>query len=300
MRNVPPERAQNNLRFEEWMNTSAGFWEPLSRMWSGFSSEANDGPHVHGKWDKKEDRHLSGTEAETWGEQAESITENDVAKTLFMIGLFKPDEMSKMFQEGWNHLIKQQRPNTEVMEEDESRQLEELNPSTFARWLDEYEDSLQKFLNIPKIGLTRLYQEKMAQAFDKFNLFNVNMAEFLYLLCVPIKKAFKDMQEEVIDLSQKGTLPKDGNDYYKTWLNKLEAYYGTLFQSTQYTTVLGKTLSAMGEFLAKRDEIFRDALKVLPIPTQKEVESLHKEIYHLKKRLNKFEKNRGLEKNGNK
>ena len=46
----------------------------------------------------------------------------------------------------------------------------------------------------------------------------------------------------------------------------------------------------MAEFKAKRDEIIQDFLSDLPIPSDKEMNELYKEIYRLKKRVRDLEK----------
>ena len=64
----------------------------------------------------------------------------------------------------------------------------------------------------------------------------------------------------------------------------------TLFQSSEYTQSLNKTLNAMSEFSAVKKEILQDFLNMLPVPTHKEMDELYKEIYLLKKRIKELEK----------
>jgi polyhydroxyalkanoate synthesis regulator phasin len=65
----------------------------------------------------------------------------------------------------------------------------------------------------------------------------------------------------------------------------------TLFQSSEYTKTLNKTLHSMSEFSEAKKELLQDTLLyMLPVPTQKEMDELYKEIYLLKKRIKELEK----------
>ena len=64
----------------------------------------------------------------------------------------------------------------------------------------------------------------------------------------------------------------------------------TLFQSPEYVQTMGKTLDAMSEFSAVKNDLMADMLNILPISTQKDMDDLYKEIYLLKKRIKALEK----------
>jgi polyhydroxyalkanoate synthesis regulator phasin len=64
----------------------------------------------------------------------------------------------------------------------------------------------------------------------------------------------------------------------------------TLYKSPEYLSVMGKTLTALEEFLMARETITQDVLKGLAVPTQKDLDELYREIYILKKKIRKIEK----------
>ena len=64
----------------------------------------------------------------------------------------------------------------------------------------------------------------------------------------------------------------------------------TLFKSKDYTSTLRKTLNAMGDYMIARHEFFQDMLQTLPVPTDRDMDDLYKEIYELKKKLKRIEK----------
>ena len=101
------------------------------------------------------------------------------------------------------------------------------------------------------------------------------------------------MQDELARMADQGKLPESSKDYYRMWIKVLEGHYMTLFKSPGYTHTLGKTLDAMSAFMVARKEILEDALQALPVPTQKEMDELYREIYLLKKRVKELEKKNG-------
>jgi hypothetical protein len=116
------------------------------------------------------------------------------------------------------------------------------------------------------------------------------MAEFLYLLYLPIEKSFKVMEEKVEELAQKQTLPENSQDYYRMWIKTLEGHYMTLFKSTEYTQAMSKTINAMEDYTVARHEIVQDYLQMFPVPTNEDMDELYKEIYELKKKVKALEK----------
>ena len=149
---------------------------------------------------------------------------------------------------------------------------------------------LKQFFNIPQLGLTRFYQENINQATDKFNQFQGSLCEFLHLLYLPVERSIKVMQDELTALAQKEPLPEDAKFYYNKWVKTLEGHYMTLFQSSEYMQCLGKTIDSLNHYVSARQSVLEDALKVLPVPTNTDMDDLSKEIYELKRRVRALEK----------
>jgi polyhydroxyalkanoate synthesis regulator phasin len=74
------------------------------------------------------------------------------------------------------------------------------------------------------------------------------------------------------------------------WIKVVEGHYMTLFQSSQYIDTMAKTLDAMNQFLAARDAVLEDVLKLLPVSTHRDMDEINREIYQLKKRIRTLEK----------
>jgi polyhydroxyalkanoate synthesis regulator phasin len=105
-----------------------------------------------------------------------------------------------------------------------------------------------------------------------------------------MEKSFQVLQEKLTELADEGELPEDSKKYYQMWIKILEGHYMTLFQSSEYTQALNKTLDSLSEFSVAKKEILQDFMNMLPVPTHKEMDELYKEIYLLKKRIKELEK----------
>jgi hypothetical protein len=158
------------------------------------------------------------------------------------------------------------------------------------QWLDLWSKTLQQIFDIPQIGLTRLYQEKVNHANEKYCQFQTAMGRFCLMLSLPLERAYKQLQEQLTQSAKQEPLPEDAKYYYDNWIKILESQYHELLNSTEYIQTLARTLDSMNAFISAREAVITDALKTLPIPSNTDMDALYREIYQLKKRIKSIEK----------
>ncbi len=278
---------------EAWLKTSADMWGASLRMLASAGEyTGNRDPDKNGGSSKLRDAWRSNLKAL----QAFSTTMSEPGAVA---GLLKgantlPEILMKMIQptmEGLFHLQKEWiEKASRIGKSTAAYNFENLDQEAFRAWSEIYEKEFRQFLNIPQLGLTRFYQERIGEATDKFNVFQAAMAEFLSVLYLPVEKSSKVMQEQLAEMADQGKLPDKAKDYYRIWIKTLEGHYMTLFKSPEYTQELRRTLNALGEYTVARQKILEDALRMLPVPTQKDMDDFYKEIYLLKKRIRELEK----------
>jgi len=280
--------------FADWMKTSTAFWESMASTWPAFNKAGGVTPDS--KKDDKTSRFQKSWEStqKTWAAWSQIINEPETMKTLFKETGMLPEIFLKIAQTGLNSFVHLQQQWLEragkVQESTKSYTFENFDEDALKVWTKLYETELRKIFNIPQLGLTRFYQEKMIRSVDKFNMFQSNLTEFLRLLSFPMEKSFQVLQEKLVALADEGNLPEDSKVYYQMWIKILEGNYMTLLQSSEYTKILNKTLHSMSEFSEAKKDLLQDTLLyTLPIPTQKEMDELYKEIYLLKKRIKELE-----------
>jgi class III poly(R)-hydroxyalkanoic acid synthase PhaE subunit len=273
-----------------WMKMANDFWGPVMKQWTKTLDPAagqQEGPFNRGK--------------ASWSSYMKSLTalsasmgERGSADALLKgIGVM-PDVLLKMIQGVWNSTFTLQQQLMEkagrMGESVEAYKFEGLDQEAFKSWTDIYEQEIQQFLKVPQLGLTRFYQEKAHRTLDKLNLFQNSMAEFASVLYLPMEKSFKVLQEKVAEMAENGALPENPKDYYNTWVKILEGHYMTLFKTPDYTQALARVLGTFEEYQTARDDLLQDALKSLPVPTNRDMDALYKEIYNLKKKIRTLEK----------
>ena len=280
--------------FTDWIKMSMSFWESMATLWPAVNTAA--GVTTDSKKDGKSSRFEKSWEStqKTWKAWSQVISEPETMEALFKGTGILPEFFLKLAQTGLNSFFQIQKQWLEragkVQDSTKSYAFENLDEDAVKIWTQLYETELRKIFNIPQLGLTRFYQEKMIRSVDKFNIFQSNLTEFLRLLSLPMEKSFQIMQEKLTAMADKGDLPEDSKSYYQMWIKILEGHYMTLFQSMEYTNILNKTLHSMSEFSEAKKDLLQDTLLyMLPVPTQKEMDELYKEIYRLKKRIKGLE-----------
>jgi len=205
-----------------------------------------------------------------------------------------PDVVLKMLKSGCEAGIQVQQKLLEKAEKigktTEAYNFENLDQEVFKAFSDIYEKELSQYLHIPQVGLTRFYQERVADLMDKHNILETTLAEFLSILYLPMEKANKVTQEKLESMAEQGILPKESKENYALWVKVLEGHYMTLFKSKDYTDALHNTLNRLEDFVMAKNETLRDVLQFFPIPTNKEMDELYKEFHLLKRRVKELEK----------
>ncbi len=284
------EKKDQPFGFDDWMKTSSQFMDSMSAMWRDWN-QASGASSNQPKSGVQESWEAS---LKTWQSLYSAMNDSSSAESFSKSAEVFPDIINKMVQTGVTGFLNIQnkwlQKAERIGQSTKAYSFEDLEQNVFKAWQELYEKEFKQFFRIPQLGLTREYQERMNWMTDQFNQFHSVVAEFFYLLGQPMEKSFKVFQEQLSTLADEGKLPDKSKDYYRMWIKILEGHYMTLFQSPEYIQSLCDTLGALGDFTAARHKLTEDMLQGLPIPTQKEMDELYKEIYLLKKRVKMLEK----------
>jgi len=288
------EKAGSETFFADWMKMTTELWDPMAWMGSAFHKTTGITPDLQKDGKRPRMQESWDTAQKTWQEFSQVMSDPETMETLLKGAGMLPEIFLTIAQTGSKTFVNFQKQWLErtgkLQESTKTYKYENLKEDSFKAWSQLYEQEFRKFFKIPQLGLTRFYQEKMIRSMDKFNIYQATVAEFSRLLSTPMEQSFKVLQEKLTELADKGDLPEDSKKYYQMWIKILEEHYMTLFQSSEYTQTLNKTLDSLSEFSVAKKEILQDFLNMLPVPTHKEMDELYKEIYLLKKRIKELEK----------
>ena len=279
-----------------WIRTASDFWGSMLQSWPDTTEDiAEDKPEDDTR--RKESRSQESFESvlKTWQTMSAVANDPGAMETFSNIGQALPKVLLKLVQSSWQGVFELQQQWQEkagrIGRKSQAYSFENLEEETFKFWTDIYEKEFKQYFYIPQLGLTRVYQEKLNQSLDKLNRFQATFNEFLYVFYLPMEKSFKVLQDEVTQMAQEGRLAEDANTYYKMWIKILEGHYMTLYKSPEFSQIMRKTIDGLTEVLAAREAITQDLLTLLAVPNQSDLDDLYKEIYLLKKKVKKLEKN---------
>ena len=279
-----------NSLLSAWIKSSSDFWGSMLQNWTASSlAEEDSSPGA-----KSRTQESFETVFNSWQTLSSVAGDPGAMEAFSNIGRAMPELLSQMVQSSWKSYFYLQQQWLEkagrIGDSTQAFTFENLDEDMFKAWTDIYENEFRQFFYIPQLGLTRFYQEKLNEALDKHNRFQSQFMEFMHLIFLPVEKSIKVLQQQLSELAKEGKLPENTNDYYKLFIKILEGHYMSLFKSPEYVTAMSRTLNTLEDFVAARDNITQDFLKALAMPTQKELDDLYKELYHLKKRLKILEK----------
>ncbi len=292
MKSSSEPKADFNPLLAEWIKSATQFWESATK---GHPSQADAAPKTHATGNSK------GSAQRSWDGsfKAWHALSSAMGDPLFWSAFLKgtntmPEMFVKIATSGWESFLQLQQQWLEKAvptgEKAQAYSFDQIDKDAFKLWSEVYETELRQYFNVPQLGLLRFHQEKLNQAADQFNRVTTEVGAFLHLFALPIEKSLTVMQDELSRMSDEGRLPENPKDYYNMWIKILEGHYMTLFKSSDYVEALGKTIETLSEFMAIRQEVFEDLLQTVPVPTQREVDELYKEIYALKKRITMMER----------
>ncbi|MFP3867770.1 MAG: poly(R)-hydroxyalkanoic acid synthase subunit PhaE [Desulfobacteraceae bacterium] len=195
-------------------------------------------------------------------------------------------KLAKTWGEGFFLLYRQWQKGIEKVRQPlEPYQFKGLDRDTIKAWMEIYAQELRPWLNLPQLGPGRLSQEKITRMVDRSIRFQGALADFIYLIYLPFEKSLSVMQAKLAETAREGELTEDFKVYYKMWIKLLEGHYLTLLQSPEYLQALSQTLKALEDFTVAKQELLVEALRTLPIPTNKDMDELYRELYLLKKQV---------------
>ena len=278
---------------QAWLESASQFWGTMLASWSESapppSATAADQPPKKGRAQESFE-----TVLKTWQTLSTVAGDPGAQEAISNLGHVVPGIVAKMVQSGWQAFFDVQQQWLErsgrIGSVSKAYSFENLDEETFRAWTDIYEKEFSRFFTLPQLGLTRFYQEKINDALDKHNRFQAAFTEFMHVFLLPMEKSVRQLQEDLARMAEEGSLPDDANAYYKLWIKNLEGHYMQLYQSPEYMRVMNNALGSLVEFMSVRQTITNDVLKAMAVPTQTDMDDLYREIYQLKKRILRLEK----------
>jgi len=280
--------------FETWTETAVKFWQD-----AGKQGQSQPFPPDHSHFTETEDNQDTTdrfrsykTWESTWNtysslmrlmmapENQEELMKN---ASVFTDSLSQvTSESLENFMEFQTQLIQQV---AQTAERTKSFNYSSLDHTTFESFRDLYKSELQKYFQVPKIGLPREFHEQLSEFGDKTNLFYSHFGEFIYMLSTPFETTHQEMQKKIQTMIEGGELTTDSRQLYDEWVKTLEGHFMQLLKSKEYTEVLNNTISSLADYKNVKQKLINFFLNDLQIPTNKDMDEIYKELYQTKRKL---------------
>jgi polyhydroxyalkanoate synthase subunit PhaE len=285
------KKSDMDATMQEWMKASTDLWTSMLKAvpTSASTFAAPDGGGI-------KNRYTESLEATLKRMQSASSALNDpqMADAILKGLNTLPEFFLKISKAGWEASARLQKKVAEkagkIGQKTEAYQFENLDQGVFKAWREIYEEEFSQYFQIPQLGLARYYQERLNHLLDQSNILNASLSEFLYLLYLPMEKSMKVFQDKIEDLSKEGNVPDKAKDYYNLWVKILEGHYMNLFKSPEYLVSFREMLSQAENYVTAKNEVLQDILQSLPVPTNRDMDNIYKDLYLLKKRVKVLEK----------
>lgn len=276
---------------QDWMKASTDFWTSMLKAVpaSAPTFTAPDGGGIKNRYAESMEATLKRLQS-----ASSALNDPEMADAVLKGLNTLPEFFMKIAKAGWEASARLQEKIVEkagkIGQKTDAYQFENLDQGIFKAWREIYEEEFSQYLQIPQLGLNRYYQERLNHLLDQSNILNASLSGFLYLLYLPMEKSMKVFQDKIEDLSKEGNIPDKAKDYYKLWVKILEGHYMNLFKSPEYLASLREMTSQAEDYITAKNEVLQDILQSLPIPTNRDMDNIYKDLYLLKKRVKVLEK----------
>ncbi len=291
---------------QEWSKMAAGSmqeWMKLipTRVGQETMQKMMDSFGVHAAllefWQQFAPRLPAGQEAEQWQQFAREWLEGyaRVLETYFaswlpepLQGLVKsPLELAQMSQQNFFSFFAPWLDATGELQQKMLQAMEgdrEAYPEILKTWQDAYQQSFGKLFKVPSLGMTRESMEKFNASMDAYQQYFMAMNEFSALLYRAGFEAMDSLLQRYARLAEEEQAPTTFRGFYRLWWQTNEETFLEIFKTESFSRLLGKMVNAGARFKKRYDDYLAGVLTAaLPIPTNREMDSVYQAILQLKR-----------------
>ena len=148
-----------------------------------------------------------------------------------------------------------------------------------------YELTLGRFLRAPTLGFFREFSERANKATDAYVRFNAALADYFVPFHRTGLRAGEKVFQRLMEFRGKEVTPQTLREFYRIWWTINEDLYYEMFQSEEFTKLLGEVVREGLLFKKQFDELSDEIIGLTNLPTKAEMDEVYRSIYELKREV---------------
>ena len=166
-----------------------------------------------------------------------------------------------------------------------------IDPGAFKAWTELYERETLNQFRMPPMGLTREHEERHEPGDGGLQPVSVGHDPVPVPDLPPHGEVAPGDAGGAFRRTVKGEMPaEEFKALYRKWVGVLEEKYMVLLKSKEYIEAMNKAIDAFGEFKSAKSQWMEHYLKMMDVPTQREMDDVCKDLYNLKKEVKELRK----------
>ena len=284
---------ESDLSTFSWLELTTGFWKEVSKIINAPQSSLDDSQIQTSEADSFQEKFRTyniwktGLKNLNTFIQMISQPDNQKAVSESMVTFF--EFLTQITGDSSENLLEFQsqvlNSISKIGEHTKAYNFDDIDQHIFESFRKLYENEFKKYLFTPKLGLPRFHIERISILIDKFNIFYSFLSELTYLFFAPLEKTNQIMLARIDEILKQKNFVEDPEAFYNEWIKMMEGHYMTLLQSAEYMKTLKSTIDSLADYRKSKEEMIYLLLKELPIPTNRELDDVYKELYMVKKQL---------------
>ncbi|MEO5347352.1 MAG: class III poly(R)-hydroxyalkanoic acid synthase subunit PhaE [Magnetococcus sp. YQC-9] len=151
------------------------------------------------------------------------------------------------------------------------------------------EEAMSRFLSMPGVGFNRERQEKMQEGMRLVLEYRKAHEEFQKLMNDSSKRALDKLHKRLLEMGAEGKPLETMRDLYVLWVDCNEEANAATVSGREFNDINARMMNALMRVRRNMADTMDDALAAMNMPTRRELDSAHRQISTLRRRLSTLE-----------
>lgn len=157
-------------------------------------------------------------------------------------------------------------------------------------WNLMYENTIGSLVQMPLLGPTRSFTNKLFRAFDAWAKLYPASIDYQIVLAEIQLQALEELLRELVLLAEKGEAVQEWLQLQQLWSRTADRVFEETFCSEDNLRIRGQLLNAVHHHKLCQQEVVEMWLKTMNLPLRSEMDEVHRNIYELRKELRNLKK----------